>query len=223
MNIELESKYEHEKQQLKEVHAHEIEEIQGRIDTTVLDKREVKTLEVVKDQALIPNSHLRASQLDYPNQVERLQTYHSQGKTLLKEVTQQDDIHTKVKAALQRISGFQKENLLPPPGILKLGKDKVLKYRYTIELWKFEVDVVKYSLEKAEDLIEGVWNTCSDVIDEWGIDEIEESLETFTPEVEDVEQVRASSEADINNLSVLDSEAMEFSVISPSKMTTRVE
>ena len=99
----------------------------------------------------------------------------------------------------------------------------MLKYRYTIELWKYEADVVKSSLEKAEDLIEGVWNTCSDVIDDWGIDEIEESLESFMPKAEDVEQVRASSKADINNLSVLYSKSMYFSVISLAKMTARVE
>ena len=96
LKIALESKYEQEKQQLKEVDAHEIEELQGRIETVVLHKREVETLKVVKDQALISNSHLRASQLDYLSQVERLQTYQSQGKTLLKEVTQWDDINTKV-------------------------------------------------------------------------------------------------------------------------------
>ena len=46
-------------------------------------------------------------------------------------------------------------------------------------------------------MIEGVWNTCSYVIDEWGIKEIEESLETLTLKAEDVEKVRASSEVDI--------------------------
>lgn len=45
-------------------------------------------------------------------------------------------------------------------------------------------------LERVEDLIEGVWNTCSDVLDEWGISEIEEYLETLTPKLEVVEQSR---------------------------------
>ena len=53
---------------------------------------------------------------------------------------------------------------------------------------------MKYSVEKSKDLIEGVWNTCLDVIDEWGIIKIEESLETFTLRAEEVE-VRASLEA----------------------------
>ena len=79
------------------------------------------------------------------------------------------------------------------------------------------------SLEKVEDLIQGVWNSCLDVIEEWGIDEIEESLETFTPRVEDIEQARAAAKEEITNLSVLDVEAMEFSVISQTKLTARVE
>jgi hypothetical protein len=56
---------------------------------------------------------------------------------------QQEEIHTKVEVALQRISCFQKGNLIPPPGILKIRKDEMLKYRYTIESWKSEADVVK--------------------------------------------------------------------------------
>ena len=55
---------------------------------------------------------------------------------------------------------------MPPPGITKLEKDEILKYRYTIESWKSEAEAVKSSLEKVGDLIEGVWNTCSDVLDE---------------------------------------------------------
>lgn len=52
-----------------------------------------------------------------------------------------------------------------------------------------------YRSKGAGDLIEGVWNTCSDVLDEWGIGEIEESLEYLTLKAEVVEQVRAASEA----------------------------
>jgi hypothetical protein len=44
----------------------------------VLDKREAETIKVVKDQALISNSHLQESELDYLSQVERLRTYQSQ-------------------------------------------------------------------------------------------------------------------------------------------------
>ena len=94
----------------------------------------------------------------------------------------------------------------------------MLKYRYIVESWRFEANIGKDSLEKAEDLVEGVWNTYSDVMEEWGIGEIEGSLETFTPKAEDVEQVRASSEAKITNWLVLDTKAMEFSVVSLAKL-----
>ena len=65
----------------------------------------------------------------------------------------------------------------------------MLKYRYTVESWRSEANIVKASLEKVEDLVEGVWNTYSDIMEEWGIGEIEDSLETFTPKAEDMEQV----------------------------------
>ena len=112
---------------------------------------------------------------------------------------------------------------MTPSGITKLEKDEILKNKYTIESWKSEANAVKYSLEKAKDLIEGVWNTYSDVIDEWGIREIEESLETLMPRDKEVEQVRASSKEEIKNLSVLESEAMGFLVISLARMAARVE
>ena len=99
----------------------------------------------------------------------------------------------------------------------------MLKYRYTVESWKFEADNVKAPLEKAEYLVEGIWNNCSDVIEEWGIVEIEESIEAFTPKFEYVEQFQASSEAEITNLSVLDVEAMEFLIISPAKLMARID
>ena len=99
----------------------------------------------------------------------------------------------------------------------------MLKYRYIVESWRFEANIGKDSLEKAEDLVEGVWNTYSDVMEEWGIGEIEGSLETFTPKAEDVEQVRASSEAKITNWLVLDTKAMEFSVVSLAKLIAWVE
>ena len=99
----------------------------------------------------------------------------------------------------------------------------MLKYKYTIESWRPEADNVKASLEKAEDLAEGSCNMCSDVMEEWGIDEIEDSLKTFTLKDEDVEQVRASSEAEITNWSLLDAEAMKFLVVSLAKLIARVE
>ena len=66
-------------------------------------------------------------------------------------------------------------------------------------------------------------NNCSNVIEEWGIGEIEEYLEAFTPKDEDVEKNRVSSEEEITNLSILDAEVMEFSVISPAKLTARID
>lgn len=90
-------------------------------------------MKVVKEQALIDNLHLRASQLDYLNQVGRLRSYHSQGKSLLTEVMRREKMHDKVEAMLQQVSCFQKANHTPPPRIIKLGKDEIINYRYTIE------------------------------------------------------------------------------------------
>ena len=132
-------------------------------------------------------------------------------------------MHEKVEAALQQVSHFQKVNLVPPPKIVRLGNDELINYRYTIESWKFKDDVVKSSIERDGDLIEGVWNTCSDVLDEWGIGEIEEYLDSLMSKIEVVEQARASSASKSQDLVVLDSEAMHFLVISPTKMTTRVD
>ena len=67
-----------------------------------------------------------------------------------------------------------------------------------------------------------MWNTCSDVLDEWGIDKIKESLESLTSKKEVVEQARAASAAEIQELAVVDSEAMHFSLISLAQMATRV-
>ena len=106
LKVALELRYEQEKQHLIEMHAHELEELHGKIESTVLDKREAETLKVVKYQALITNSHLRDSQLDYLSHVERLRTYQSQSKTLLVGVTRQDEVHTKAEASLQRVSHF---------------------------------------------------------------------------------------------------------------------
>ena len=83
--------------------------------------------------------------------------------------------------------------------------------------------MVKSSIERVIKLIKGVWNTCSDVLDEWGIREIEEYLESLMPKTEVVEQARATSMIEVWDLAVLDSKAMHFSVISLAKMTTRVD
>ena len=54
------------------------------------------------------------------------------------------------------------------------------------------------------------------MLDEWVIREIKESLEALMP------KVRASEE-EIKDLSVLDSKAMHFSLISPTRMTAWVD
>lgn len=112
---------------------------------------------------------------------------------------------------------------MPPPRITKLRKVEILKYRYTIKSLKSEVDVVKSSLEKVRDLIEGIWNTFSNILDEWGINEIEESLEALMSRTEEVEQVKASLEVEIKNLAVLDSKVMDLLVFSPARMEAQVE
>ena len=78
-------------------------------------------------------------------------------------------------------------------------------------------------IERVDELAEGVWNNCSDAREEWGIREIEETLEAFTSKVEDVERIRASSEMEITDLSVLDVESMEISMVEPFKLTTQIK
>lgn len=60
-------------------------------------------------------------------------------------------------------------------------------------------------------------------MEEWGIGELEETLEAFTSKAEDVEQFRASSEAEIIDLLVLDAESVEISVVEPTKLTTHIK
>ena len=122
----------------------------------MLEYQEIETLKVVKDQALITNSHLHDSQLDHLNQVDRIQSYQSQGKSLLTEVTCHDKMHDKANDAPQQVLHFQKVNPMPPPRIEKLGKDEIINYIYTIDSWKSEVDVKKSSPERVRDLIEDV-------------------------------------------------------------------
>lgn len=71
-------------------------------------------------------------------------------------------------------------------------------------------------------MIEGMWNACLDVVDEWGISEIQEYLESLTPKHDVVEKVRATPTTEIQDLAVVDFEAMHFSLISPAQMATRV-
>lgn len=56
-----------------------------------------------------------------------------------------------------------------------------------------------------------MWNACSDVLDKWGIHKIEDSLESLTPKNEVVEEVRATSATEIQDLVIIDSEAIHFS------------
>ena len=90
-------------------------------------------------------------------------------------------MHNKAEVTLQQVSHFQKVNSIPPPWIVKLGKDEIINYRYPIESQKSEADAFKSSVERLRDLIEGLSNTCLDILDEWGIGEINKSLETIMP------------------------------------------
>ena len=54
----LEVKHEEEKQQMSKLHSRELEELQAKIESTLQEKQETEALKVIKDQALITNSHL---------------------------------------------------------------------------------------------------------------------------------------------------------------------
>ena len=219
----LEVKHEQETQRLRELHAREKEEIQSEIETSIFDNKEAETLKVVKNYALVINTDLQMAQLDYLDQVERLSFYHDQEKTLLQNVAQQEEFHAQSKANLQSISCFQRVNVIPPSGIPKLGKDEIFKYNYTSETWKSEVENTKTAIERADELAEGVWNNYADAMEEWGIGEVEETLEAFTSKAKDVEKLRASSETKITDLSILDAESMEISMVEPAKLTTQIK
>ena len=144
----------------------------------------------------------------------------NQGKILLFELSQQKKIHERVEVTLQQVLHFQKANPLSPPGTTKLGKDDLINYKCSLQSWKYEFDLVKSSIEKVGDLTKGMCNACSDVLDEWGIGEIEESLESLMPKNEVVEKVRPALVTKTQDLEVIDSEAMHFSFISPTQMAT---
>jgi hypothetical protein len=146
----------------------------------------------------------------------------NQGKILLFKLSQQRKMHERVEVALQQVLHFQKENPMPPPRKVKLGKHDLINYKCTLESWKSESDLVKSSIERARDLTKGMWNACSNVLDEWGIDEIKESLELLSPKNEVLEQVRVTSVILIQYLAVVVSEVIHFSLISPTQMVTRV-
>ena len=92
-----------------------------------------------------------------------------------------------------------------------------------LESWKCEANLVKSLIEWAGDLAEGMWNSCSDILEEWGIGEIKESMEYLTPKIEVIERARAAFVADILDLEVVDSEVIHLSLISPMQMATQVD
>ena len=85
------------------------------------------------------------------------------------------------------------------------------------------VENAKTTIKRANELVEGVWNNCSDAMEEWGIGEVEEMLEEFTSKSEDVELLRTFSETKITDLSILDTESIEISVVKPTKLTTQIK
>lgn len=98
---------------------------------------------------------------------------------LLSDLAQQKKMHEEVGATLQQLIHLQKENPTPPPRIIKLKKDVMIGFKCILKSWKSDVDLVKSSLYRFRDLAEGMWNSCSYILEEWGIREIEESLHTI--------------------------------------------
>ena len=82
-----------------------------KIESSLQEKQYTKSLKFLKEQALITNSHLRESQLDYLSQVDKLHSYMNQGKVLLSDLSQQRKLHEEVGVALQQVIHFQKANL----------------------------------------------------------------------------------------------------------------
>ena len=62
LRIALEVRHEQEKQELVELHTQELGELQEKIESTMQEKKETKALNVIGDQSLITNSHLREIQ-----------------------------------------------------------------------------------------------------------------------------------------------------------------
>ena len=59
--------FEEEKRSMATLHSQDLEGLQEKIELTLQEKREAKSLDAVKDQALISNAHLRESQWNiYP-------------------------------------------------------------------------------------------------------------------------------------------------------------
>jgi hypothetical protein len=121
---------------------------------------------------------------------------------------------------------MQKGNPIPSHGISKLEKDDKIGFECILESWKYEADLVKSLLEKVSDLVKGLWDSCSDILKEWGIGEIEESLdaiESVAPNIEAVNHVRVSLVIDIEDLTIFDSEAIHFSLLYPMQLATWID
>ena len=106
---------------------------------------------------------------------------------------------------------MQKVNLSSPPDVARLGKDKIIEYERIIDSWKSDIDLVKTLLDHVSELAERIWIPCSDLLEEWEIGEVEESLEavgSVMTKIEAVNQVRTASVRDIEDLVVLDAKAI---------------
>lgn len=66
---------EEERSNLEVLHAQELEELQEKTDTTFQEKKQFKSLQMVKDRDVISNSHLWECQLEYLSQVDRFLNY----------------------------------------------------------------------------------------------------------------------------------------------------
>lgn len=103
--------------------------------------------------------------------------------------------------------------------------DDVISFKCILESWKSNVDLVKSSLDQASDLVEGMWGSCSDILEEWEIRENGESLDTnesLAPNIEVIKHVRASLVTDIEELATVDSKTIHFSLLAPIQLATRV-
>lgn len=81
--------FEEEKRNMVALHSQKLEGLQEKIELTLQEKWESKSLEVVKDQALISNAHLRKGQLGYLSQTDRFWNHASQGIMVLLDLVQQ--------------------------------------------------------------------------------------------------------------------------------------
>lgn len=183
------AQFEAERRSLEAFHAHEFEDLQEKTETTFRENEESQSLRTVKNQATISNTHLWECQLEYLSQVNKLLNYENQSKALLPELASHRKVHEEVEVALQQVIRMQKENPIPPPSITKLEKDDMTGFERILKSQKSEDDLVKSLLDQDSDLVEGVWDSFSDILEEWVIREIEKSLDTIefvAPKIEAV-------------------------------------